>query len=118
MNRRDLNMAIVQQLKEINKHMGAFVAGVLSDDISKENQIAFALRLVRLAEFIKDRADGTVGMVIEGGVEDDDDCGRPAFPAARVFDQLAAIASYGRSARAIIMRVIDDLAPEAPEDGE
>lgn len=35
-----------------------------------------------------------------------------------VFDQLAAVASYGREARAIIMRVIDDLAPEAPEDGE
>lgn len=35
-----------------------------------------------------------------------------------VFDSLAAIASYGRSARAIITRVIDDLAPEATEDGE
>lgn len=35
-----------------------------------------------------------------------------------VFDQLAAVASYGRSARSIITRVIDDLAPEAPEDGE
>lgn len=35
-----------------------------------------------------------------------------------IFDSLAAVASYGRSARAIITRVIDDLAPEAPEDGE
>lgn len=35
-----------------------------------------------------------------------------------VFDQLAAVATYGRSARTIITRVIDDLAPEAPEDGE
>jgi len=35
-----------------------------------------------------------------------------------IFDQLATVASYGRAARAIIMRVIDDLAPEAPEDGE
>jgi transcriptional regulator with XRE-family HTH domain len=34
------------------------------------------------------------------------------------FEQLAAVASYGRSARAIINRVIDDLAPEVPEDGE
>lgn len=33
---------------------------------------------------------------------------------ARVFDGLAAVASYGRAARAIITRVIDDLAPEAP----
>jgi len=36
---------------------------------------------------------------------------------ANAFDQLAGVASYGRSARAIIMRVIDDLAPETPEDG-
>lgn len=35
-----------------------------------------------------------------------------------IFDSLAAVASYGRAARAIINRVIDDLAPEAPEDGE
>ena len=35
-----------------------------------------------------------------------------------IFDELAAVASYGRAARAIITRVIDDLAPEAPdEDG-
>lgn len=37
---------------------------------------------------------------------------------ANVFEQLAAVASYGRAGRAIITRVIDDLAPEAPdEDG-
>ena len=35
---------------------------------------------------------------------------------ARVFDGLAAVASYGRAARAIITRVIDDLAPEAPDE--
>ncbi|MGH3326823.1 MAG: helix-turn-helix domain-containing protein [Streptomycetales bacterium] len=35
-----------------------------------------------------------------------------------IFDSLAAVASYGRPARTIITRVIDDLAPEAPEDGE
>jgi transcriptional regulator with XRE-family HTH domain len=34
-----------------------------------------------------------------------------------IFDQLAAVASYGRAARSIITRVIDDLAPDAPEDG-
>jgi transcriptional regulator with XRE-family HTH domain len=32
---------------------------------------------------------------------------------ARIFEQMAAIASYGRSARAIITRVMDDLAPDA-----
>jgi len=35
----------------------------------------------------------------------------------RVFDQLAAVASYGTDARAIILRVIDDLAARRPEDG-
>jgi transcriptional regulator with XRE-family HTH domain len=34
-----------------------------------------------------------------------------------IFDQLAAVASYGRAARAILTRVIDDLAPEVPEGG-
>ncbi|WP_052183619.1 MULTISPECIES: helix-turn-helix transcriptional regulator [unclassified Streptomyces] len=34
-----------------------------------------------------------------------------------IFDNLAAVASYGRSARAIINRVIDDLAPEAADEG-
>jgi hypothetical protein len=34
-----------------------------------------------------------------------------------VFDQLAAIASYGSEARAIILRVIDDLAARSPENG-
>lgn len=33
-----------------------------------------------------------------------------------IFDSLAAVASYGRAARTIINRVIEDLAPEAPED--
>lgn len=35
-----------------------------------------------------------------------------------VFDSLAAVASYGRSARAIITRVVDDLAQHVPEDGD
>lgn len=35
-----------------------------------------------------------------------------------IFDSLVAVASYGRVARAIIMRVIDDLAMEVPDDGE
>jgi transcriptional regulator with XRE-family HTH domain len=34
-----------------------------------------------------------------------------------VFDQLAAVASYGREARAILLRVIDDLAGRSPENG-
>jgi hypothetical protein len=35
-----------------------------------------------------------------------------------IFDSLAAVASYGRSARAIINRVVDDLASDSPDDGE
>ena len=34
-----------------------------------------------------------------------------------IFEQMAAVASYGRAARAIVTRVIDDLAPEYGEDG-
>jgi Domain of unknown function (DUF5753) len=35
---------------------------------------------------------------------------------SNIFDQFAAVASYGRSARAIITRLVDDLASETPED--
>lgn len=35
-----------------------------------------------------------------------------------IFDNLAAVASYGRSARAIINRVIDDLAPPDADDSQ
>jgi transcriptional regulator with XRE-family HTH domain len=34
-----------------------------------------------------------------------------------IFERLAAVASYGGGARAIITRVIDDLVPEVPDDG-
>jgi hypothetical protein len=37
---------------------------------------------------------------------------------ATVFDSLASVASYGRAARAIITRVVDDLAQEVPDDAE
>lgn len=37
---------------------------------------------------------------------------------ARVFDQLAAVASYGSAARAIIVKVIDDLSPEVGESDD
>jgi transcriptional regulator with XRE-family HTH domain len=36
---------------------------------------------------------------------------------AGVFEQLAAVASYGRAGRSVITRVIDDLAQELPADG-
>jgi transcriptional regulator with XRE-family HTH domain len=37
---------------------------------------------------------------------------------ARIFEQMASVARYGRAARAIITRVIDDLAPEAGDDDD
>ena len=81
MDRRDLNMGIVQQLKDITGDTGQFVAGILSDDISQDEQIIFALRLVRLAEHIKQRAESTAEMVVEGGVVDDGSSWRPALSA-------------------------------------
>jgi hypothetical protein len=36
---------------------------------------------------------------------------------ASAFEQLAAVARYGRAARAVINRVIEDLVADAPEDG-
>ncbi|WP_410641225.1 hypothetical protein [Amycolatopsis sp. lyj-346] len=77
-------MSIARQLKDINNDAGAFVADVLSDDISRDDQIVFALRLVRLAERIKQRADSTAGMVIEGGVVDVGGSGQPALSAGAV----------------------------------
>ncbi|SCF71856.1 MULTISPECIES: hypothetical protein [unclassified Streptomyces] len=81
MDRRDLNMGIVQQLKDITGDTGQFVAGILSDHISRDEQITFALRLVRLAEHIKQRAESAAGMVVEGGVVDDGGSRRPALSA-------------------------------------
>ncbi|MFD8611979.1 hypothetical protein [Streptomyces sp. NPDC059631] len=81
MDRRDLTVGIVQQLRDINTESGLFVAGILQGDIDREDQLAFALRLVRLAAHIQQRADGMAGMVIEGGVVDDGSSRRPALTA-------------------------------------
>lgn len=74
MDSHDLNMSILDQLKAINNDTGVFAAGVLSNDISKEDQIGFAIRLVDLALAIRRRAEGTAGLVVEGSVIDDRDC--------------------------------------------
>lgn len=79
MNLHDLNLSIAAQLRAINGDAGPFVAGLLSDDISREDQLTFALRLVQLAEHIKERAQSTAVMVVEGGVSDHDDGGRPTL---------------------------------------
>jgi hypothetical protein len=69
----DLDELILMQLKGINEEAGPFVVGILNDDISRDEQISFAHRLVDLAEAIRDRALQTPGMVIEGGVVDGSD---------------------------------------------
>jgi len=64
----DLTELILLQLQIINKDVGSFVAGLLSDDLTHDQQIRFGHRLVDLAELILQRAEGTPTMVIEGSV--------------------------------------------------
>jgi hypothetical protein len=71
----DLNRLILQELKAINNDAGQFVVGILSFDISRDDQISFALHLVVLAEHIKDRALRTPGLVVEGSVVNDSNGG-------------------------------------------
>ncbi len=69
----DVNMLILDRLRSINQDAGQFAAAILSNDISKEDQISYAHRLVDLAAVIRDRATGTAGLVVEGSVVDDRD---------------------------------------------
>lgn len=69
----DLTRSICEQLTEINKEAGAFVAGILSNDISRDDQIKFAHQLVDLAEMVRDRALHTPSMILDGSVIDDND---------------------------------------------
>ncbi|HEX7658065.1 MAG TPA: hypothetical protein VF444_01190 [Pseudonocardiaceae bacterium] len=52
----DVTRSICLQFKEMNQATGAFVAALLSDDLSRDEQIAFAHRLVDLAETLRDHA--------------------------------------------------------------
>ncbi|MGH3696962.1 MAG: hypothetical protein ACRDRX_23785 [Pseudonocardiaceae bacterium] len=82
MDQHDSAMSILDQLKGINQDVGAFAAGVLPNDISKEDQIAFAACLVGLAITIKDRAEGAAGLVVEGNVIDDSIIDDRALPSS------------------------------------
>jgi len=55
----DLTELILLQIMSINKDTGGFIAGLLSDDLTKERQISFGHRLVDLAELILERAEET-----------------------------------------------------------
>ncbi|MDQ3275201.1 MAG: hypothetical protein M3Q39_09295 [Actinomycetota bacterium] len=70
MNDHDQTMSILQELNDISNATGEFVTGVLEDSLTYEEQITFALRLVGLAERIKERADQTPVLVIEGDLID------------------------------------------------
>jgi hypothetical protein len=63
--------AIFVALKRINDDAGAFVTGILTGELTREDQIAFAHRLVDVAEMIRERLTGPFGIVIEGSVTDE-----------------------------------------------
>jgi len=69
----DLTELILLQMSSINQDAGGFVAGLLSDDLTHDQQISFGHRLVDLAELILERANKTPVMVIEGNLSDGDD---------------------------------------------
>lgn len=69
----DIDELILLQLKGINTDAGQFVAGILSNDLSRDEQMNFSHRLVDLAEAIQDRALQSCGLVVEGGVVDGGD---------------------------------------------
>jgi hypothetical protein len=67
----DLTELILLQIKSITQDVGGFVADLLSDDLTRDQQISFVHRLADLAELILERANKTPTMVIEGNLSDD-----------------------------------------------
>jgi len=67
----DLTELILLQIKGITTDLGGFVAALLSDDLTRDQQLSFGHRLVDLAELILERANKTPAMVIEGTLSDD-----------------------------------------------
>jgi hypothetical protein len=59
-------------MNSINQDVGGFVAGLLSNDLTRDQQLSFGHRQVDLAELILERAEGVPAVVIEGSVSDDD----------------------------------------------
>jgi hypothetical protein len=75
--------AVIWRLKAVGDEMGGFVAGILSNDLTEDEQIAFAHKLVDLAEAIRERAVGQTGVVIEGSTLDSATPGSPPHPRNR-----------------------------------
>jgi len=88
----DLTELILLQIKSITKDVGGFVAALLSDDLTHDQQISFGHRLVDLAEIIPERANKTPTMVIEGTLSDDDD-DNPAERSATIAERPSPLAS-------------------------
>ena len=61
----DLDELILLQLKNINRDAGQFAANILTNEITEDEQIRYAHRLVDLAEAIRDRAISATGRVVE-----------------------------------------------------
>jgi hypothetical protein len=63
--------SILRQMMRINESSGQLATLILTGEATREDQINFAHKLIDLAETIRDRAAGPVGIVIEGSVTDD-----------------------------------------------
>jgi hypothetical protein len=61
----DLDELILLQLKNINRDAGQFATTILTNEITEDEQIRYAHRLVDLAEAIRDRAISATGQVVE-----------------------------------------------------
>ncbi|MGH3834881.1 MAG: hypothetical protein ACRDSF_04125 [Pseudonocardiaceae bacterium] len=61
----DEDRALLLELSRLNKGCGEFCAGIIENDLSRDDQFALSTRLVDIAERIRNRALRTP-MVIEG----------------------------------------------------
>lgn len=52
----DADRELLHELSRVNRTSGDFAVAVMENTISRDEQIAFAYRLVELAERIRDRA--------------------------------------------------------------
>jgi hypothetical protein len=54
---RELDMAIISKLTYINETSGDFTQGILYNDLTRHDQVRYALHLVKTAELIKERSE-------------------------------------------------------------
>lgn len=63
----DEDRQLLCELRRMTQACGAFCAGVIENDLSRDDQLALGVRLVNIAERIRDRALRT-SVVIESDV--------------------------------------------------